>query len=156
MKKLLLIFFVIIVVTGCADRTKLPEGILPKQKMREVMWDMFRAGEYLNSFVYYKDSTIDKAALSQKWYDKIYALHKTSKAQFEKSYTYYEQHPVLMKELLDSLSRKQVTNPESYGQSSSGFADTTKKKTIQLNESRRKIIDSLGKMRLQRKPLNAQ
>ena len=74
--------------------------------MREIMWDMIRAGEFLQSYVINKDSTINKVAESEKWYNKIYEIHKTNKAAFEKSYAYYKAHPILMKEMLDTLATK--------------------------------------------------
>ncbi|HKZ65001.1 MAG TPA: hypothetical protein VJ111_01530, partial [Chitinophagaceae bacterium] len=66
MRKLVLIFLSFSFLLSCSDKNKLPKGVLPKQKMQEVMWDMIRTGEFLNSFVLYKDTAIDKVAESQK------------------------------------------------------------------------------------------
>ena len=109
------------------------------------MWDMIRAGEFLNGFVFYKDTTVDKVAESQKWYDKIYQLHKITKSGFDKSYTYYQAHPVLMKELLDSLSKKQVPVKPAT-QDSVAIKDSIKKRIPPpLIDRRLKIIDTLKK-----------
>ena len=104
-----LIVTVFLLLQSCANNEKVPDGILPKQKMREVMWDMIRASEFLQSYVFAKDSTIDKVAESQKWNDKIYQMHKTDKATFERSFAYYKAHPLLMKDMLDTLARKFIT-----------------------------------------------
>src|SRR5436190_14772097 len=108
MRKFFIICLVSSLIYACSDKEKLPKGVLPKQKMREVMWDMIRAGEFLNGFVFYKDSSRNKMAESEKWFAKIYQLHKISKTEFEKSYAYYNSHPVLMKEMLDSLAKRQI------------------------------------------------
>ena len=44
-----LIVTIFFLLYACSDKDKLPEGVLPKQKMREIMWDMIRAGEFLNN-----------------------------------------------------------------------------------------------------------
>jgi len=102
-------FFIVTVflwLQSCGGKDKVPDGVLPKQEMREVMWDMIRASEFLQMYVFAKDSTIDKVAENQKWHDKIYQIHKTDKATFERSFAYYKAHPFLMKEMLDTLARK--------------------------------------------------
>ncbi len=104
-----LIVTVFLLLQSCASKEKVPEGVLPKQKMREVMWDMIRASEFLQGYVFSKDSTIDKVAESQKWNDKIYKIHKTDKATFERSFAYYKAHPLQMKDMLDTLARKFIT-----------------------------------------------
>ncbi len=122
MRKLLLIFLISRFAFACSDKNELPKGILPRQKMQDVMWDIIRAEEFLNGFVIYKDTSIDKIAESKKWYDKIYQLHKITKKDFDKSYAYYKDHPVLMKQILDSLSKKTPVNPP--GQASPTVKDT--------------------------------
>jgi len=136
----------------------MPKGILSKQKMREVMWDMIRAGEYLNNFVFNKDSAIDKVAESQKWHDKIYELHKTNKAEFDKSYAYYKSHPLLMREVLDSLAKRQVNaRPVPYNVNSSKDSIFNKRDTIRATDSIRRLSDSLLRNRIikKNKPLKA-
>lgn len=72
------------------------------------MWDMLRAGQFLNDFVFTKDTSIDKVAESLKWYDKVYQIHGITKDQFIKSYHYYKDHPGLMKRILDSLGKNTI------------------------------------------------
>lgn len=133
----------------------MPKEVLPKKKMQEVMWDMIRAGEFLNSFVY-KDTSIDKVAESQKWYSKIYQLHKITKTDFDKSYAYYEAHPVLMKELLDSLSKKQVQPKIPPGQGAQPKDSLNKKDSSIFNNKRKRIIDTLNRKRILKKISNIQ
>ena len=109
MRKCFIYCLLVFLACACSDKDQLPKGVLHQQQMREILWDMIRAGEFLNAFVINKDSSVNKVAESEKWYNKIYQMHKTSKAEFEKSYHYYSDHPDLMKELLDSLSKRQIS-----------------------------------------------
>jgi len=154
MRKLFLILSILSLLFSCSDKNKLPKGVLPKQKMQEVMWDMIRTGEFLNGFVLYKDTAIDKVAESQKWYNKVYQLHKITKTDFDKSYAYYQGHPVLMKEILDSLSKKQVPVKPAI-QDSAAIKDSIKKR-IQpsLIDKRIRSIDTLKKRKIIKRKKN--
>jgi len=151
MKKLYLILLILLFVFACSNKNNLPEGILPRQRMQEVMWDMIRAGEFLNGFVFNRDSSIDKAAESQKWYNKIYLVHKISRTVFDRSYAYYQDHPLLMKSLLDSLSKKHVPFNHPV-QNSALIKDSIKKQFAPpASDQQKKIIDTLRKRRIQKK-----
>lgn len=155
MRPYLFFLFVFYLITACSNKDRLPAGILSKKEMQAVMWDMVRSGEFLNGFVLFKDSAIDRATESQKWYDKIYQLHGITKAQFDKSLTYYEQNPILMKEILDSISRKQVY-ARPYGSSTSPNTADTAKKSLFSVDTRIKTGDSSNKRRILKKNLKAQ
>ena len=121
-------FFLVLlcfVVLACS-RKKLPPGVFPRDKMEDVIWDMMRTGQFLNNFVLYKDTTINIPGETRRWYDKVYQLHSITKAQFDKSYTYYRQHPDLMKEVLDSISKR--TNNVPPGQEKATPPDSARKK----------------------------
>ena len=154
MRKLFLTLSILSLLFSCSDKNKLPKGILPKQKMQEVMWDMIRTGEFLNGFVLYKDTAIDKVAESQKWYNKVYQLHKITKTDFDRSYAYYQDHPVLMKELLDSLSKKQVPVKPAI-QDSVAIKDSIKKRIPPpVIDRRLKIIDTLKNRKIIKRKKN--
>jgi hypothetical protein len=113
MKSLLLFFFTLFFITSCSDKNKLPKDILHEEKMREVLWSMISAGEFLNTYVLNKDS-IDKVAESSKIYGQVFQIYHITKEQFDKSYLYYREHPELMKAVLDSLSKKQSYTVEKF------------------------------------------
>ena len=152
-----MIFLISPFALSCWDKSELPEGILPRQKMQEVIWDIIRAEEFLNGFIIYRDTSIDKIAESKKWYDKIYQLHKITKKDFDKSYAYYKDHPVLMKQILDSLSKKPLANPP--GQASKASKDTLSKKdtlfiskdTFSISNKRKRIFDTLSRKKMRKK-----
>ena len=158
MRKFLLIGLICSSLFNCSDKNKIPAGILPRQKMQEVVWDMTRTAEFLNVFVFNKDSSIDKIAESEKWYNKVYQLHKTTKKEFEKSYSYYQAHPDLMRELLDSLSKRTIApRPPKPTKESTILNDSIKKRIPPpfKSEIQNRILDSIRKRRIQKKNIKA-
>lgn len=170
MRKLFFILLVFPFAFACSDKNEIPKEILPKKKMQEIIWDMTRAEEFLNGFVFYKDTSVDKVAESQKWYNKIYQIHGTTKAQFEKSYTYYQSHPELMKELLDSVSKRKlpikpvirdsiaikdsIAKRDSLAKKDSiSKKDSLIKITIPVKDTTGKISDTLNKRKFLRRKI---
>lgn len=91
---------------SCSGKNKIPEDVLSQKKMVSVLWDLFRADEFLTVYVLPADSTINKKEETIRYYEEVFKLHKTDKAAFQKSFSFYETHPSLMKQLLDSLNVK--------------------------------------------------
>jgi hypothetical protein len=113
MRKLPFLFFALFFLISCTDKNKIPNDILPKEKMQAVLWSMISAGEFLNGYILNKDS-VDKTAESSKIYGQVFQIHHITKEEFDKSYLYYREHPELMKVILDSLSRKQTYTVEKF------------------------------------------
>ena len=111
MKKCFLLCFLFLFALSCSDSNKPPRGVLSKDKMGDVLWDMMSAGEFLESYVMNKDS-LDKVVKSSKIYGQVFQVNHITREQFDKSYTYYQRHPILMKTILDSLSRRQSAPTE--------------------------------------------
>lgn len=152
MREFFIICLLSVLIHACSDNDKLPEGVLPKQQMREVMWDIIRAGEFLNGFVINKDSSVNKIAESEKWYAKVYQLHKISKEEFDKSYAYYKDHPALMKEMLDSLAKRQVyVSPVIRDSTTIRDSINNPKNSTQRADSVRKSIDTLRKKMIKKR-----
>jgi hypothetical protein len=139
MRQLVILLSFSLVITACSKKEKVPKDLLSKQQMEDVLWDVLRGSEFLEIYMFPKDSTIDKASKAQEWYDEIFRLHKTDRPTFEKSYTWYQQHPVIMKEVLDSLSNKPPPYLRPPGQSTGDSLAAVKKDSIQ------KSTDSLKK-----------
>lgn len=113
MTRLLVFVFSIIVIASCKGKETVPKDILPREKMQEVLWSMINAGEFLNGYVFVKDS-VDKTAESSKIYGRVLQVHQVSREQFDKSYAYYRAHPGLMKIILDTLAKKQAYRPGTF------------------------------------------
>jgi hypothetical protein len=91
---------------SCGNKNKVPKGILSQDKMEEVLWDMMRADQYVNTFVLPKDSSLNKKTEGQKLYTKIFDIHKVTEETFRESFAYYKKHPALLSSVMDSISQK--------------------------------------------------
>ncbi|MBL7742077.1 MAG: DUF4296 domain-containing protein [Chitinophagaceae bacterium] len=141
MRKLYFTLFILWFIIACSDRDKVPKGILKREKMQEVIWDMVNASEFLGGYILNKDS-VDRFAESSKIYGQVLQFHHITREQFDKSYLYYRQHPDLMKVILDTLSKRQIPPEEIYKpKQDSVKADTAQ----QLADSAKIIVDSTRK-----------
>jgi CRISPR/Cas system CSM-associated protein Csm2 small subunit len=84
-----------------------PSGVISKEKMQEVLWDVLRA-EALSQEIIKKDSSKSSAVESAMLTKKIFSIHHITEEEFKKSYSYYSAHPDIMKEILDSITAKQI------------------------------------------------
>lgn len=101
MKWMGLIFFGIVFL-ACHKKSGDKE-ILPINKMKGVMWDMIRADEWFTQ-TQFKDSLRKRTKENFELYEQVFKIHHTNKAQYYNSYKYYEAHPVVFKELIDSVN----------------------------------------------------
>ena len=93
-----------IILFSCSQKTNIPDAILPPQKMEKVLMDMLRAEELLNRKQ--GDSTLGDSINRISLYNSVLSSHNTDKESFERSFIYYENHPDLMKPVLDSMYQK--------------------------------------------------
>jgi len=79
-------------------------------EIKPLLWDMMRAGVLAQNKRGTDTAAIRKEALKN--YEKIFALYRTDKETFYKSYQYYIEHPDKHKVLMDSVvayaNRKRV------------------------------------------------
>ena len=97
-----IIVFLIIFI-GCSS-DGMHKGILPRERMQLVVFDLIKVDEFINNYVI-KDSTVDIKKKRSILYEQVFKVHKTSRDQFFSSYKYYQQNPKLQKELFDSLQQ---------------------------------------------------
>jgi hypothetical protein len=111
------------------------EQLLDINEMKVIVWDMLKADE-LYTVQQAKDSTLRIQKKNLEYYEKIFAYHKISRFTFYKSFTYYEAHPLEMKELLDSIdqyaTRERNRSFMRYGQSGK-----TSEKSVSADSSRK-------------------
>jgi hypothetical protein len=108
MKSWLLIPLLLFFLSACKRKNRVPAGVLSQKKMQTVLWDVMRADQFLLAYVLNKDSSLEKETESFKYYQQIFAIHKITKEQFEKSFSFYKDHPALFKVIMDSLSQAPV------------------------------------------------
>lgn len=95
----ILLFFILL---SCSS-SPVPKEILTPDKMTAATKDIIKVDEYINTYLM-SDSGVDIKIKRSNLYNKVFALHNTTKEQFYKSFYYYRQHPDLMKSLFDSLT----------------------------------------------------
>jgi hypothetical protein len=106
MNRLLLVCLSALVwcLAGCTDKDKIPAGVLPKEKMQKVLWDVIQAERFRETFI--RDSSKDLKAETFKLYAQVFAIHKVTKDEFAKSYKFYMSRPDIAREMFDSLATK--------------------------------------------------
>jgi hypothetical protein len=118
-----LIGTVAVLFLSCKGKDHVPADVLPKDKMQAVLWDMMRADQFLTDFVLNKDTSLNKETESTKFYQQVFSIHKISKEDFQRSFTFYRSHPQMMKDLMDSVGRRSVNPPSPIA-----LPDTARKK----------------------------
>ena len=84
-----------------------PSGIIKQNKMQEVLWDMLRA-DALSHQIANSDSTKFADDERAKLTRQVFIIHNITENQFDKSYSYYVQHPEIMRNMLDSLNSQKI------------------------------------------------
>lgn len=87
---------------SCSNKGSVPDGVLSKNEMQDILWDMMRADEMVN---YYgnTDSTFKSTDRNLELYQKVFQLHGTTKEEFRRSMEFYQSHPDVLQPILDSL-----------------------------------------------------
>lgn len=94
----------IILFFSCSQKTKVPDAVLPPLVMEKLLMDMMRAEELLNRRQ--GDSTLGDSLNRISLYNSVLASYKTDKKRFQRSFIYYENHPNLLKPVLDSMYQR--------------------------------------------------
>jgi len=105
----------ILLVVGCSDKDHIPSGIIPREKMEKILWDMVQTDQYSSMYLWKDSARINVKTETQKLYQQVFQLHEVSREEFSKSYTYYQEHPELMRNIFDSIQvRGNRLRSESY------------------------------------------
>lgn len=101
MKKFLYLSFLLLVFS-CDKSNKPPASLIQPKEMKSILWDVMRA-ETLASETAHKDSSVNVADETKSLSKKVFNIHKTDSATFNKSYDWYVKHPDVLKIIFDSL-----------------------------------------------------
>jgi len=104
MRQILLVVSVFALLFA-ACKSKRSNSVIPPDKMELVLRDMMRADKFLADYVLNKDTTKKIDSESVKLYQQIFSIHQISGEQFQKSFSYYKEHPDQLRSIMDSLSR---------------------------------------------------
>jgi hypothetical protein len=101
----IVIVFLLLFTIACGQADRVPDGILSKEDMRDVLIDMNMADVYSSESgdhgIPLPDSVRQHTV--KIYYTQILQLHKITAKQFRKSYDFYESHPDRLKEVYDMM-----------------------------------------------------
>lgn len=95
--------FLLIIFSCCTGKTVIPLGILNQHQMTEILWDMLKADALSSEFAN-KNLSLHIKSTNVDLYKSIFSSHSVTINTFDKSYSFYEQHPELMKTVLDTMN----------------------------------------------------
>jgi len=101
----ILLLLVVLVASTSACKNKIPNGILPKDQMQSVLWDVMQAEAYTDLRTNIKSDTLINSVLEDaKLQEQVFNIHHISRQDFYKSYDYYKEHTDLLMAVLDSIT----------------------------------------------------
>ncbi|QEC40501.1 DUF4296 domain-containing protein [Pseudobacter ginsenosidimutans] len=95
---------VVLGLGACSDKNKVPSGVLDRESMQAVMWDMILADRY--AITYFPSDTSKRKDIKTetlKLYDQVFQIHDISQEEFLKSYRFYLSRPDISKSMFDSI-----------------------------------------------------
>lgn len=98
-------FLVLIFIFSCKSKTSVPDDVLQPNKMETVLQDLMRSDVFVDDYILSRDTTLNKDATHIDYYNQVFALHKISKEEFQKSFNYYKSHPALLETVMDSIGK---------------------------------------------------
>lgn len=103
MTRVCILLLSLVFLFSCGNKDRQPAGILKPEKMQAVLWDVIKAEAFTNEFIK-RDSSKKPETENAKLQQQIFALHKTTKEEFYRSYDYYKENTVEFKRIIDSMT----------------------------------------------------
>jgi Domain of unknown function (DUF4296) len=105
----------VVILAGCSGKDKVPSGIIPREKMGVILWDMIQVDQYSSIYLVKDSARINIKMEDLRLYQQVFQLHGISRDEFRKSFQYYEDRPDLIRTLFDSvISRGNRLRTEGY------------------------------------------
>ena len=98
-------FITCCILISCLGKNKVPSGIIKPKEMQNILWDIIRA-QALSVEIVHKDSTLNEVTETKALSQKVFEIHNIKSSDFDKSYTWYTNHPNLMLTIFDSLNNQ--------------------------------------------------
>ncbi|WP_343668647.1 DUF4296 domain-containing protein [Chitinophaga sp.] len=104
----------LLVLMACGQAGKVPEGVLQKEEMRDVLLDMTMADALSTNNEDPRTPMPDSVRRYRVklYYKQILDMHHLTQAQFQKSYDWYESRPDRLKEVYDMMMEAATANRE--------------------------------------------
>jgi hypothetical protein len=95
-----------LMVAGCSEKDKVPSGVIAKDEMEKILWDMMLADQYSANYIVKDSAKVNVKIETLKLYEDVFRLHKVTRDEFRKSFEYYQGRPDITRTMLDSLQAK--------------------------------------------------
>ncbi|HEV2354487.1 MAG TPA: DUF4296 domain-containing protein, partial [Puia sp.] len=93
-------------LAGCSGKDRVPRGVLPRDKMAELIWDLAQADQYATLYLAKDSAKLDLKSETLRLYEEVFRIHQVTREEFTKSYHYYLDHPELNQILFDSVTAR--------------------------------------------------
>lgn len=98
---------IMLVMTLSCGGAKVPEGVLPPEKMEEVLTDVLLAESFAESYLI-ADTTRKLKQYYAQELDRVIAVHKVTQKQLLASIDYYKTQPDKFKVIIDSVNNRAI------------------------------------------------
>ena len=88
---------------SCSGENKIPSEIIQPNEMQNILWDVMRA-QALSTEIARKDSAVNEVTETKVLTQKVFQIHNITSTAFARSYSWYTNHPDVMRILFDSLN----------------------------------------------------
>ncbi len=102
------VLFLILFAASCENKSDIPDDVIKPRKMQSIFWDMIRA-DILADEIVKKDSSKNLQKQKDSLAEKVFFFNKINSTSFYNSIDFYEKHPDLLKNILDSLNTSQAS-----------------------------------------------
>ena len=105
MYRIVIVVFLLLFTIACGQADKVPDGVISKEEMRDVLIDMNLADVYSSENTEQGVPLPDSARQGKVkiYYTQILQLHKLTPKQFRESYAFYESHPDRLKQIYEMM-----------------------------------------------------
>lgn len=102
-----LFFLVSFCLVACSNfKPSIPGDVLVPEKMVEILVDVHKADAYITQKIVADFQSYQKLQKNNAFYNSLYVKYKTNQANFDKSLSFYVQHPDLFKEIYQKVIAK--------------------------------------------------
>jgi len=97
-----LIFIILLCFTSCNFSSK-GKAVVEFPVMQKVVWELMKSDDYYTR-ISITDTNLRGKHKNIQLYEQVFQLNKITSKEFYTTIEYYEKHPILFKELMDSVT----------------------------------------------------
>ena len=94
---------IFLLYAGCSEKDKIPSGVIGREEMEKILWDMMLADQYAANYIIKDSAKVNVKMETLKLYEEVFRLHKVSRDEFRKSFQFYQERPDITRVIFDSL-----------------------------------------------------